>query len=237
MCATRDERRAVKRRPRRGSALDRALGPLTLRRARARDARRLAALAHTQPRLHLGSGSHPKPGWVNLDLGGRQAAPGDGSTVVLNYDLTRSLPLPDGTCTEVYSSHFLEHLTAREGAAVLSECHRVLRAGDRIRTCLPDFGRLARAYVAGDVSYFAPLHEIYGDRIGDGIAGSESIMDAVNNGLYQFGEHRCMYDEEKLERLLSAIGFSAVERSAFDPSIDGSWDAREHFSFYVDAFK
>jgi hypothetical protein len=65
--------------------------------------------------------------------------------------------------------------------------------------------------VAGDTAYFAPLYEIFAGRIGDGIPGSGTIMDAVNNWLYQFGEHLCLYDMEELETLLTAIGFSRVE--------------------------
>jgi predicted SAM-dependent methyltransferase len=156
---------------------------------------------------------------------------------IINYDLTCGLPLGNNTCAEIYSSHFLEHLWAHEGASLLRECHRALQPGARLRTCLPDFARVARAYVSGEDDYFLPLYRIFSEKIGDGIPGSETILDAVNNVLYQFGEHRCMYDTNKLVRLLSAIGFSEVEPSSFDPAIDGDWDAREHFSLYVDAFK
>lgn len=161
----------------------------------------------------------------------------DARAVIINYDLTRGLPLADNTCSEIYSSHFLEHLSACDGASLVRECYRVLQPGKRMRTCLPDFSRLAHAYVAGDTEYFAPLYEIFTGRIGDGISGSDSIMDAVNNGLYQFGEHRCMYDLEKMVKLLTAVGFSQANPSSFDPTIDGDWDSREHFSLYVDASK
>jgi predicted SAM-dependent methyltransferase len=204
----------------------------------AREARRLAALCKVAPRLHLGCGEHPKPGWLNIDFWPpSQRSPRDIGPLVVNHDLTRGLPLADDTCCEIYSSHFLEHLSAIEGARLLSDCYRVLRPTGRLRTCVPDFARLARAYVENDYDYFAPLHRIYSGRIGDGVENSDTIMDAVNNGLYQFGEHHCMYDMEKLERLLLAIGFSQVTRSSFDATIDGDWDAREHFSLYIDAIK
>ncbi len=211
---------------------------IELRAIRLRDARRLASIRDESTRLHLGCGSHPKAGWVNIDLWpDSDSIPDEPGLVALNYDLTQGLPLPDDICAEIYSSHFLEHLPARAGAMLLEECHRVLHSGGRLRSCLPDFQRMARAYVAGDTEYFAPLYEIFGGLIGDGVPGSGTIMDAVNNGLYQFGEHKCMYDAEKLEKLLTAIGFSEVRRSEFDPDIDGTWDAREHFSFYLDAVK
>jgi hypothetical protein len=203
----------------------------------ARDAKRLAALS-TGTKLHLGCGRHTKIGWVNIDQWSNPwAAPRDPGVTVINYDLTRGLPLADNVCSEIYSSHFLEHLSAPEGASLLRHCYRVLQPEGRLRTCLPDFSRLAHAYIAGDTEYFAPLYDIFAGRMGDGIPGSGTIMDAVNNGLYQFGEHRCMYDPEKLAKLLTAIGFSQVKPSSFDPTIDGDWDSREHFSLYIDAFK
>ncbi len=203
-----------------------------------RDARRLTALGASAPKLHLGSGAHTKPGWVNIDVwtDPRQTPKRHGTTTI-NHDLTSGLPLADDTCAEIYSSHFLEHLSAEEGVSLLTDCHRVLRPGGRLRTCLPDFGRVAQAYVAGDNEYFLPLYEVFKGLLGDGVAGSATILDPVNNILYQWGEHRCMYDTEKLLTLLSAIGFAQVQASAFDPAIDGDWDAREHFSLYVDAFK
>jgi predicted SAM-dependent methyltransferase len=203
-----------------------------------RDARRLKTLDGALPKLHLGCGAHTKPGWVNIDMWHVPSEmPRRGGTTTINFDLTADLPLSDNRCAEIYSSHFLEHLTAEDGVRLLTDAHRVLRPGGRLRTCLPDFARVARAYVDADNEYFAPLYEVFPDRLGDGVPGSATILDAVNNVLYQWGEHKCMYDTAKLVALLSAIGFSRVEPSSFDPSIDGAWDAREHFSIYVDAFK
>jgi hypothetical protein len=215
-----------------------ALIAIELKIIQARDARRLATLGSPAPKLHLGCGPHTKPGWVNIDVWSKpREAPRGAGVTVINYDLTRGLPLADDASSEIYSSHFLEHLSAREGASLLGDCYRVLQPEGRLRTCVPDFSRLAHAYVADDPEYFAPLYDIFGSRMGDGVPGSGTIMDAVNNGLYQFGEHRCMYDLGKLTKLLTAIGFSRVEPSSFDPTIDGSWDSRPHFSLYIDAFK
>ncbi len=195
-------------------------------------------LGASAPKLHLGCGAHTIPGWVNIDLwhDPRDTPKVPGATTI-NFDLTANLPLAVDSCSEIYSSHFLEHLSAEEGVRLLRDGYRVLRPGGRLRTCLPDFARVAQAYVAADDEYFAPLYKVFFGLLGDGVPGSGTILDAVNNILYQWGEHRCMYDTDKLLALLSAIGFSRVEASSFDPAIDGDWDAREHFSLYVDAYK
>src|SRR5271169_5830573 len=151
-----------------GRVLRSRVGPILthaeVRIVQARDVRRFAALSPTEPRLHLGCGRHTKPGWVNIDIWPNpQEAPSEKDVTTINYDLTRGLPLADNTCAEIYSSHFLEHLSAFEGAHLLGDCYRVLRQGGRLRTCLPDFSRLAHAYVNGDAEYFAPLYEIFTD--------------------------------------------------------------------------
>src|SRR5262245_42090359 len=74
--------------------------------------RRFRALAgRTGLRLHLGCGGELKAGWVNVDLDGRplrkaiRRAPE--GTLFIAWDLRRgTVPLPDGCCDVVYSSHF-----------------------------------------------------------------------------------------------------------------------------------
>lgn len=63
------------------------------------------------PRLDLGSGSKPKPGFWGID---RAAAPG-----VTPFDLASGLPWPfaDESIEELYSSHFIEHVPACDVAA------------------------------------------------------------------------------------------------------------------------
>jgi len=41
---------------------------------------------------------------------------------------------------------------------------------------------------------------------------SRVIADYINYAVYQFGEHKCIYDYEKLTRLLSEIGFTSVTK-------------------------
>jgi hypothetical protein len=136
------------------SAAGAALIAIALKVIQARDAKRLATLASPAPKLHLGCGPHSKPGWVNIDAWSMpQEAPRGAGVTVINYDLTRGLPLADDVCSEIYSSHFLEHLSAREGASLLADCYRVLQPEGRLRTCLPDFSRLAHACVAGSRHY------------------------------------------------------------------------------------
>ena len=51
--------------------------------------------------LHFGCGANVKPGFVNIDLS---------NAADLTLDLREQLPFADGSCSLVYSEHFLEHI-------------------------------------------------------------------------------------------------------------------------------
>ena len=56
---------------------------------------------------------------------------------VLHYDLGYGVPFRSNTVPNIYSSHFLEHLTRQDAERLLGECFRVLRPGGGIRIAVP----------------------------------------------------------------------------------------------------
>jgi len=90
-------------------------------------------------RLNLGSGPHPHPGFVNVDL---NAAEG-----VIAHDVTMGIPFPDRTFDLVYHSTMLSHLRPREAAALTAECLRVLKPGGVLRVVTEDLERMCRTYL------------------------------------------------------------------------------------------
>lgn len=82
-------------------------------------------------RLNLGCGSKRKPGFLGVDIG-------EGSAVDVRMDAMAYLKtLPPGSVQEIYSSHFLEHVDARDLQPMLLEFDRVLRAGGRVQIIVP----------------------------------------------------------------------------------------------------
>ena len=190
-------------------------------------------------KLNLGSGRDVRPGWVNIDMGLAPWSAVNGASnadaVVIKHDLRRGLPLPDESCESIYSSHFFEHLEYADGIRLLRDCHRVLVSDGTLRLALPNFKRSMSAYLEGDVEYFS-LVDLF-EACPDVEAGTESIVDYLNYGVYQNGEHKCIYDEEKLRLVLSQIGFKFVESSYYKEDIDPSDPIRRRYSFYVEAMK
>jgi hypothetical protein len=91
--------------------------------------------------LNIGCGDRFHPEWTNLDFESHAGG-------VMAHDLRTGLPFPDATFDAVYHSHVLEHFDAEKGAALLRECHRVLRKGGIIRIAVPDLERIAQLYLA-----------------------------------------------------------------------------------------
>lgn len=59
----------------------------------------------------------------------------------------------------------------------------------------------------------------------------------VNYAAYQSGEHKWIYDEQKVILLLQKIGFKSVAPSVFQAGVDPDVPLCRRYSFYVEAIK
>lgn len=201
--------------------------------------RKFAALKDAQGlKVHLGCGPYIKPGWVNIDLTEHlpeiapDAQPG---TMFINYDLRLGLPLSEASVEMIYSSHFFEHLEYKHGLRLLRDCYRALRPGGLFRISLPDFKGSFEAYLRADEKHFDLIN--IRDALPEIEPGTETLVDHINFGVYQHGEHKCIYDEEKIITVLKNIGFKQAAPSSFREDIDPDEPVRLRHSFYVEAVK
>ena len=195
------------------------------RRARPLAARRLVrSLVSSGRDLTLELGAARREGvqdWVTLDLNG---------TADIVHDLTRPLPFPDASVARIYSSHVLEHFTyPRPLLDLLSECRRVLKPGGTISAAVPN----ARVYLE---AYFHPegfdRRKFCGYEVG---LTDRNRIDVVNFIAYLGGEHRFLFDDENLPRVLEEAGFERARLRDFDPSLD--LPERHYDSIYAEAVK
>jgi SAM-dependent methyltransferase len=104
-------------------------------------------------KLDIGCGKNKKAGFLGID-----SLPLDGVDVVMDVTLS-PLPYGDGTVAEIHSSHFLEHLTARQRVRFMNECWRVLRKDGQMTLIVPHWGS-CRAY--GDMTHqWPPVSEFW----------------------------------------------------------------------------
>lgn len=193
----------------------------------------------TNLKLNLGCGTDVKPGWVNIDLALESPPVFDPNsvpaTIFINHDLRRGIPLPRESCAVIYSSHFFEHVQYGEALNLLRECYQLLKPGGVFRICLPDFKGACAAYLRNDRDYFDLVDvDLFLPEVEP---GTVTLIDFINFAAYQSGEHKRVFDEEKIILLLHKIGYSSVEVSSFQSEIDAPGEVRTRYSFYVEARK
>jgi len=149
-------------------------------------------------RLHLGAGGSTSAGWLGTDIAPQ-------SHEILRMDATKLFPIPDTSFRYVYCEHMIEHITWHEGAFMLSECHRILRPGGKIRITTPDLSVLFGLYY--DKS--SPDGEAYIKWVTDKFIDNITLYRpafVINNAFYNWG-HRFLYNKELLEIALRQAGF------------------------------
>lgn len=180
-------------------------------------------------RINVGCGQTPTKGWRNFDnslslrlgrvpflpellhkVGVLEAsqyqfihfARSDG---IEHGDVTKGIPLSDGSVDVLYSSHMLEHLDRGEASLFLKEARRVLCSGGIIRLAVPDLRKHVQQYIESeDADAF--------------IAGTllcqprpRTIVQRLRVLLVGARHHQWMYDGVSLCRLLLAHGFVKAE--------------------------
>jgi predicted SAM-dependent methyltransferase len=192
-------------------------------------------------KVHLGCGGELKAGWVNvdLDLNGlvppRRPEQADDTLFILHDLRSGTLPLADESCAVFYSSHFMEHLEYHEGLRLMGDCLRMLRPGGIFRAGLPHFRKMFRAYLDADHHYFDLIdaRQWLPDRPPETV----TLVDHVNLGVYQWGEHKFIYDEEKICIVLRHLGYRSAEIVPYQEGLDPENEVRQRYSFYVQAVK
>lgn len=174
-------------------------------------------------KVQFGSGKNYKPGFCNVDYS---------KSADLILDFRNPLPFNSRSIDLIYSEHMLEHLDEASAITHLKECYRILKLGGIMRLVLPDANALFKAYLNKDVSYFDGIDIV--EKTGRN-PNSIAILDYVNYAVYQYGQHKCLYDYEKLSKLLNYVGFKSdsIVLSEYRDGLDSS--QRKRFSFYVEA--
>lgn len=214
--------------------------------------------------LHLGSGPHAEPGWVNVDkswtsrisrirplvevlaragmLSEQQRAT-RWPREVIRRDLSRPLEWGDASARAIYSSHMVEHFGRSEARRLLEECLRVLAPGGVLRLVLPDVEAGVRRYLNDKA---AGNRRAADELVGSLFYGWDAEMPRVRR--VAFGllhrPHQWMYDADSMMELLDDVGFARAQACGYRvgacpdlSTLETRGGALEGDSFYVEAFK
>jgi SAM-dependent methyltransferase len=200
-------------------------------------------------KANIGCGLHCLEGWVNIDgslsalLGSKKFAwfnkilyKFSGSSSYYTFkqfhetiakkklyfaDLTKGIPFVDETLEIAYCSHLLEHLTKKNGAYFLKECHRVLKKEGLLRLVVPDLDKAFDMYRNGK---------------------SQEMLDLFfyTSDDPDFSAHKYGYNFAMLDRLLAGTGFTNIKMMSYQngacPDIK-FLDVYPEYSLYVECRK
>lgn len=138
----------------------------------------------------------------------------------LHHDLSKTIPFHDNIITNIFSSHFLEHLKKEEAIKLLKEIYRSLKPSGRLRLSIPD------------LSYAISLYPKEKNKM----LNQYFFIDHEN----EYSSHKYMYDYDMLYKILKNIGFTKIIRSSYKNSdfLDcEKLDNREVDSLFIEAYK
>jgi len=127
------------------------------------------------------------------------------SIAFIHHDLRFGIPFHNNSIPNIYSSHFIEHLTRNESGKLISECFRVLRSGGVIRICVPSLEK--EIAVMEDAIAKAKAGEVM---------PIQKYVTAEHDGFSSnYSYHRFMFNAQELAKLLNEAGFSDIKQREF----------------------
>jgi ADP-heptose:LPS heptosyltransferase/GT2 family glycosyltransferase/predicted SAM-dependent methyltransferase len=178
---------------------------------RARHADPLHARAGRYPfRLELGSGRHPHPGYLHLDM------MADAPSLDLLHDVGAPLPFPDATVEEILANHVIEHLSWRAMPDFAREAFRVLLPGGTVRLRTPNLRFIAERYLEGRTTPEHPDDEAFiRARFGDVTPSLWAMLKLFSGQDYATNFHFACWDPETLTAVFRQAGFGVVSTERF----------------------
>lgn len=130
-------------------------------------------------------------------------------------DITRRLPVRDGSAEGVYCSHILEHLSSRDVDRALQETFRILKPGGVFRIVVPDLYWRAATYLREAQAANESAADQFMESSMLGQESRDTSLLAIVKAAFGNSEHRWMFDFASLAHRLKSAGFVDVRRCEF----------------------
>jgi predicted SAM-dependent methyltransferase len=123
----------------------------------------------------------------------------------IHHDILFGIPFGDNIVPNIYSSHFLEHLTFDQAKNLLKECFRVLQKDGIIRICVPSLDKIVKEIKEAIVEYDQGK-----------IEDIQKYVTSEHSGyVSSFSHHRKMYNFIELKKSLKTVGFKNIREFQF----------------------
>jgi len=133
-----------------------------------------------------------------------------GTKMIVHHDINYGLPFGDSVVKNVFSSHFIEHITKEQGEKILGECYRVLKKDGILRIICPSLDEEVDK-IQKDVLAYKKTKDA--DVIQKYLTYNASKLGYKYHNRFSF--HRHIYNFEELREILLGIGFRKVTKCGF----------------------
>jgi SAM-dependent methyltransferase len=134
---------------------------------------------------------------------------------VLPGDIVRGLPIPNGSCSGVYASHVLEHLSLNDFQTALQNTRKLLRKGGIFRVVVPDLEWAAREYIRRVDQGDPAANQFFLDVTCLGKKERAKGIAALVHHSLATSMHAWMWDSLSLSQALRNHGFSHLRHCCF----------------------
>jgi len=208
--------------------------------------------------VHYGCGLDAPKEWDNFDISPTlraQKIPIIGKLLTRSFhnvafpenvrygNIVKNLPgVDDNSCTAVYCSHTLEHLSLQDFRKALKNTYRILAPSGVFRCVVPDLEHAAREYVnALDNSDANASHEFLKTTM-LGKSNRPKGLKAILQLLLGNSSHLWMWDHHSLAKELKDAGFRDVRPAKFNDSAHSAFvnvenEDRFQYAVAIEAIK
>jgi hypothetical protein len=132
-------------------------------------------------------------------------------------DIVKGLPVSQGSCSAIYCSHILEHLSLSGFRIAIKNTYNMLCVGGVFRLVVPDLEVMIDQYAASSERNAATRF------ISNTGLGRKDKANGLNDFIVDFfgnSNHLWMWDYKSLELELTSAGFSSIRRADFNDAIN-----------------
>lgn len=173
--------------------------------------------------LNIGCGLSHGNGWVNVDgsfslLLTKIALIGKPLAKIANFprwpeetyygDILSENLFPENSCTLIFSSHVLEHLSFVDAKLALRSFYKYLKPGGIIRIIVPDLEKCIINYIESLKDNDNNAANLLMEKLGIGMSVSRKSLITRLKAAFSNSKHQWMYDKYSLEALLIESEFS-----------------------------